>query len=183
MDHETLTRRIQNKRDRPQQDMLKAAGKSLYQDRNRRNYAFICPLCTSPRKIKYSPQPTASHFLQIALTSVFFTLVCWNLFSWKGIVSFLPFWVIFEVIYRSRVRVALACEQCGFDPVLYLVDVDRARGEVDKHWRAKFAEKGIPYPKDIPEVHLEPAGAQEESDGPPPKRAPDPLPNRAPFGS
>lgn len=73
-------------------------------------------------------------------------LATWNWFGWKGFVVFLPLWVIFETLYRSRVRAALNCEQCGFDPILYLVDVKRARREIEEHWKRKFAEKGIPYP-------------------------------------
>lgn len=74
-------------------------------------------------------------------------LATWNWFEWKGVVSFLPFWTFFEMVYRSRVRAALACTQCGFDPYLYLIDVPRAREVVENHWRKKFAEKGIPYPE------------------------------------
>jgi len=84
---------------------------------------------------------------QIGLTAVVFMLATWNRFEWKGIVSFFPFWTLFEVIYRSRVRAALACSHCGFDPYLYLNDVPRAREVVENHWRKKFAEKGIPYPE------------------------------------
>jgi hypothetical protein len=73
-------------------------------------------------------------------------LATWRWFEWKGIVSFLPFWLVFEVFYRARVRAALSCDQCGFDPILYLVDVKRARREIEEHWKKKFAEKGIPYP-------------------------------------
>jgi hypothetical protein len=41
----------------------------------------------------------------------------------------------------------MLCPQCGFDPFLYMVDVKRARNEVETHWRRKFAEKNIPYPE------------------------------------
>jgi hypothetical protein len=41
----------------------------------------------------------------------------------------------------------MACPQCGFDAFLYMVDVKRARAEVEAHWRKKFAEKGVPYPE------------------------------------
>ena len=54
----------------------------------------------------------------------------------------------FEGYYRSRVRIALSCPHCGFDPYLYLTDVKRARQEIEAYWRKKFAEKGIPYPGD-----------------------------------
>jgi hypothetical protein len=84
---------------------------------------------------------------QVGLTSIIFMLATWSWFEWKGIVSFLPLWTLFEVIYRARVRAALACGHCGFDPYLYLIDVPRAREVVENHWRKKFAEKGIPYPE------------------------------------
>lgn len=94
-----------------------------------------------------SPRPgQAKHFLQVGITAAFFTLLTWNWLEWKGFVSFVPFWIVFEVMYRAKVRVSLACLRCGFDPTLYLIDVDRARSAVEVHWRAKFKEKGIPYP-------------------------------------
>ncbi len=72
----------------------------------------------------------------------------WPWFGIKGIVIFLPLWLGFESFYRTRVRAAAACDQCGFDPYLYAQDVDLAKREMQAHWRRKFAEKGIPYPGD-----------------------------------
>jgi hypothetical protein len=83
----------------------------------------------------------------VGLTALVFTAATWAWFSWKGIVSFVPLLAAFEIFYRGRVRAALHCSQCGFDPYLYLTDVKRARAEVESHWRKKFAEKGIPYPE------------------------------------
>ncbi len=77
-------------------------------------------------------------------------LATWHWFDWKGIVSFVPFWAVFEVFYRTRMRAALVCDQCGFDPVLYLVDVKKAREQVELHYRKLFADKGIPYPEKTP---------------------------------
>ena len=126
-------------------DPLKA--KSLWQDRSSNSWSFYCPHCTAARKIPYQPKPVRRHYIQIGLTAAFFTLVTWQWFTWKGIISFLPLWTGFEVFYRSRVRGALSCPHCGFDPYLYLVDVKRARTEIEVHWRKKFAEKGIPFPE------------------------------------
>lgn len=121
--------------------------KIFWKEKGTKPYAFICPLCTSKRKIAYQPQPTRRHYVQIALTAACFTLLSWPIFGWKGIVSFIPLWTLFEVLYRGRVRGALLCPHCGFDPYLYMVDVKRARVEVESHWRKKFADKGIPYPE------------------------------------
>ena len=50
-------------------------------------------------------------------------------------------------------RAALPCQQCGFDPYLFLIDEEWAKKEVEQHWRKKFADHGIPYPEKQPENH------------------------------
>jgi hypothetical protein len=123
-------------------------GKTAWTERRSDAWHFYCPLCRAERRLPYRPSPGgARHYIQVGLTSLFFTLVTWPWFSWKGIVSFLPFWAAFEIFYRGRVRGALGCPHCGFDPYLYLTDVKRARQEVESHWRKKFADAGIPYPE------------------------------------
>jgi hypothetical protein len=110
-------------------------------------WSFICPLCRINRKVPLPPSPQPRHFVQVLITSAFFTVLTWNLFQWKGFVSFIPFWCIFEVIYRTRARATLYCKNCGFDPYLFLINSDLAKKEVEGHWRKKFEEKGIPYPE------------------------------------
>src|SRR4051812_28111053 len=105
--------------------------KKYWKETTKGAWSFICPLCTSPRKIAYHPRPQVRHYFQIALTAAFFTLLTWRWFDWKGMVSFIPLWTAFEAIYRSRVRAAMHCSSCGFDPFLYLVDVKRARAEIE----------------------------------------------------
>ena len=121
--------------------------KVFWKEKGTKPYSFLCPLCSAPRKIAHQPRPTPRHYVQIALTAACFTLACWPLFGLKGIVSFVPMWAIFETLYRGRVRAQLLCPQCGFDPMLYMVDVPRARAGVEAHWRQKFADAGRPYPE------------------------------------
>jgi hypothetical protein len=129
---------------------FKKKPKLYWRDHASKAWAFICPHCTSPRKIPYQPRPTLRHYAQIGVTAAFFTLLTWQWFGLKGMVSFLPFWITFETLYRSKVRGAMLCPHCGFDPYLYLVDVKRARAEIETHWRRKFAEKGVPFPEKAP---------------------------------
>ncbi len=126
-------------------DLVKV--KSFWRDRGAQPWSFLCPHCSAPRKMGFQPRPTRRHFAQIAMTAVFFTYLTWSWFTWKGIIAFVPMWTIFEVVHRTRVRGALPCQQCGFDPYLYLTDVKRARAEIESHWRKKFAEKNVPYPE------------------------------------
>lgn len=64
--------------------------------------------------------------------------------------AFVPFWAIFEAIYRMRMRDALVCDECGFDPVLFLVDNKKAAKAVEAHWRKRFEQRGLPYPEKKP---------------------------------
>lgn len=74
-------------------------------------------------------------------------VLTWNWFAWKGIVAAIPFWIGFEVVFRSRVRAQVHCPKCGFDPFLFVTDEQLAKTEVENHWRKVFAEKGIPFPE------------------------------------
>ena len=121
--------------------------KSFWKEKNTKHWSFFCPLCRVNRRVAYHPRPTPKHYFQIALTTVVFMLATWPWFGWKGAVAFVPFWTVFEVFYRTRMRADLSCPQCGFDPYLYLVDIKRAREEIETHWRKKFAEKGVPFPE------------------------------------
>jgi hypothetical protein len=94
------------------------------------------------------------HFAQVGLTSVVLALAMNYLWPWVGIralVVFVPLWIGFEVVYRAKVRASVVCKKCGFDPVLYLSDVDRTREAIREHWRKRFEEKGIPFPEDSTE--------------------------------
>ena len=83
---------------------------------------------------------------QLVLATAFFMLATWQVWSWKGVVIFVPLMAAYEMIYRIRVRALMECPHCGFDPYLYVTDVQSARREIDSFWRKKFDEKGIPFP-------------------------------------
>ena len=68
--------------------------------------------------------------------------------GWKGFrVLAVPVGLFFEAFYRLKMRAALVCRECKFDPILYLVDRGKAVQQVELRWREKFEEKGIPYPE------------------------------------
>lgn len=122
-----------------EQDLSKF--KTVWQERHRQSWSFYCPLCTTPRKLPSAPRPSARHFVQIGLTSLMITVVAWRWLEWKGIVSFIPLWICFEVLYRLRMRRAAHCDHCGFDPYLFLVDQDQAKAAVTEHWEQKGKKK------------------------------------------
>ena len=122
--------------------------KSIWNPGSRDVYTFFCPHCRAERRLAHHPNPyQLKHLLQVGLTAIVFTILFYSWFTWKGVVSFIPFWMVFEIYFRIRVRGELFCQACGFDPFLFLTDMQRARREIQDHWRKKFAEKGIPFPE------------------------------------
>lgn len=102
-----------------------------------RHWQFFCPFCGVTRRLNLRPRPEARHFFQVGLTAAFLTGLAWPLFGIKGMVMFIPLWIVFEVLYRLRVRAELSCRSCGFDPTLYLADLPRARREMEAFWSGK----------------------------------------------
>lgn len=123
--------------------------KSIWRPAQKGVWQFFCPQCRTPRRLPYAPRP--DHLIrvfQVSLSAALFTLFTWQWFKWRGVVSFVPIWTAYELFYRLYIRSKVACDQCGFDPYLYLTDVPKAKREIQKFWRNKFKEKGIPYPGD-----------------------------------
>jgi len=150
-------------------DVLQAASKSIWKERFTKNFQFYCPMCTTPRRIGMHPKPGQPiHFAQVGVTAILIAILIYSIFPWmgaKGLVTFVPLWIAFETIYRGRVRAQVRCSKCGFDPVLYLVDVEKARAAIQDHWRERFAEKGIPFPEPGVEndaAHVRPIAASSE---------------------
>ena len=100
-------------------------------------WRYYCPFCGVSRALKSSPSPQLRHLGQVLLTTGVFTTLLWPFFGLKGIFLLLPFWVIFELGYRLRIRAELSCKHCGFDPTLYLSDAQRARREMAQFWEKK----------------------------------------------
>ncbi len=151
----TATSRDQGKQSAPRSptlaDILSAPvdfpGKTFWKGKSKDLWEFFCPFCKLKRRLPYRPQPGGFRQIsQVVLTTALVTLASWPWFDWKGVVSFVPLWGVFEIIYRSRLRTALVCQNCGFDPYLYLTDVKKARTELEKTVRARYAEKGVPFP-------------------------------------
>lgn len=122
--------------------------KSFWREVERKDFRFYCAGCHKERHLFSPPKVgTATHFFQVSLTTAFFTLVTWPVWEWKGVVAFVPIWIVFEVYFRMKMRAALVCSDCGFDPILYLVDSQKAAQAVEQHWRKKFEERGWAYPE------------------------------------
>lgn len=97
--------------------------------------------------------------MRVLVFTAFVAVVGWPVFGVKGLVLFVPFWAIFETVYRLKVRGLLACPHCGFNPYLLLSNEERAKTEVREFWKKKLEAKGIP----LPESHQQKVDAPSKS--------------------
>jgi hypothetical protein len=112
-------------------------------------FRFFCVSCRRERR-QAPPAKVGSpgFFLQVLIADSFFTFLFWPFMGAKGFLAFLiPVGMILETVYRLKMRSAMVCPDCKFDPILYLVDRQKAIRQVEEAWRKKFLEKGIPFPE------------------------------------
>jgi len=112
-------------------------------------FRFFCASCKRERR-QTPPAKVGSvrFFVQILIATMFFTVLCWPWMGPKGFLAFLiPVGAVLETVFRLKMRAAMVCPDCKFDPILYLVDRQKAVKQVEDAWRNKFTEKGMPFPE------------------------------------
>jgi len=122
--------------------------KSIWKKIEASGFKFYCVGCNRERRI-HPPAKIGSplFFFQIVLTSAALTAAIYPWFGFKGFAFLvIPVGIVFESFYRMKMRAALVCPDCEFDPILYLVDRKKAAHQVERVWRKKFETMGLPFP-------------------------------------
>ena len=89
-----------------------------------------CAFCRSPRKI-YRKRNIG--FLDIAASAVGSLTIMYAVFQEfdpRVLLLFVAFLAISETFVQVRWRLAIVCKYCGFDPVLYMRDTQKAAAKV-----------------------------------------------------
>jgi hypothetical protein len=126
---------------------------TLWKKIEQSGFKFYCVGCNRERRI-HPPAKIGSmkFYAQILITTALFTSITYPWFGFKGFALFvIPVGIAFEVIYRMKMRAAIVCPDCDFDPILYLVDRKKAAQQVEQVWRKKFEQRGFVYPEKIPQ--------------------------------
>ena len=122
---------------------------SLWKKIEKTGFKFYCVGCNRERRI-HPPAIIGSSlfYVQILITTAILTLAT---YPWLGLKGFafmvIPVGIAFESFYRLKMRAAMVCPDCEFDPTLYLVDRKKATHQVELVWRKKFEQRGFPYPE------------------------------------
>ena len=102
--------------------------------------SFICPLCSSPRGLRYSSRLTKKNYLHIFMINTVLGLLLFNLMNFKVIYLFFLVWAADEAENKILYRKEIPCPHCGFDATWYKRDVKVARKLVKEYWDQKAAE-------------------------------------------
>ncbi len=140
-----------NLENRPELNQLKSKSinlNSIWRKLEQTGFKFYCVSCHRERHLAVPARVgTPQFYFHVLVATAFLMLVFWPLFHAKGVVLLVPIWGAFEALYRMKFRSMLVCPDCDFDPVLYLVNPDKAVIQVENVWRKKFEERGYPFPE------------------------------------
>lgn len=110
---------------------------------------FYCPLCDTERAFSVRPRLEKTHYLKIAVTSLFLSVVLFPLLKVAALFSIFVVWGCAEFSIRTLFRKEIPCPHCGFDAAWYKRDVKVARKKVKEFWQ----EKGY-FDEDMPPLEV-----------------------------
>ena len=89
-----------------------------------------CAFCRSPHWVYRRKRLGALHFFFSLITSAVSSLIIFSEILPQMILFFVFCLVVVEIFMQIRWRMSLVCKQCGFDPILYRKDTNKAAGQV-----------------------------------------------------
>lgn len=113
-----------------------------------------CAFCKSPRNIYYKKSLSLVNVIYCSLAALPIMYLMWQEFDPRVTVVFVLCLAFAEVFIKLRWRMSLACQTCGFDPVLYKKDADLASQKVKAHLavRAQDPKYLLSKPLDLPKL-------------------------------
>jgi hypothetical protein len=95
-----------------------------------------------------------------------FMMLMWQQWDPRSIIAFVMCLAISEAFVKIRWRLSMVCRQCGFDPVLYLKDVDAACLKVQEHMdrRRQDPKYLLSKPLNLPAITAKKANALQNKD-------------------
>lgn len=85
-----------------------------------------CAFCKTPRKVYKSKNLSIFEVLALIFLSVLITHVVYKSFDPRGLGIVGLFLLIGEIFSQVKWRSSMMCQNCGFDPVLYVKDQEKA---------------------------------------------------------
>lgn len=85
-----------------------------------------CAFCKSPRQIYIKKRVSIVNLLASSLVSFVFIIAFFGEWDPRFFIVFVAALAVGEIFVQLRWRMSIVCNHCGFDPILYLKDIDAA---------------------------------------------------------
>jgi hypothetical protein len=90
----------------------------------------FCAFCKSQRKVYVKKRISAINVFSSALVAGIVTVAIFHAWDPRFFLFFVLFLAISETFLQVRWRISMVCKHCGFDPVLYVKDTQKAAEKV-----------------------------------------------------
>jgi hypothetical protein len=100
----------------------------------------FCAFCRSPRRIFKKRNIGVLNVIYAGLAALVIMYLLWQNFDPRGLIVFAVLLAITETFIQFRWRLSIPCRQCGFDPVMYLKDPNKAAEKVTLHLEKRRAD-------------------------------------------
>lgn len=95
--------------------------------------SFYCAFCKSPRKAFLRKNVTFVEILFCIVASSLVSLMFWQTIDLRLVAVLFIFLGFAEVFLQIKWRLSVVCPYCGFDPVLFKSDKDKAAQRIKIH--------------------------------------------------
>lgn len=90
----------------------------------------FCAFCKVERRVYQQRHLNAINVAFCFLMSGILMYAIWGTADPRGLVIFVTSMMLTEIFIQVRWRLAITCSNCGFDPILYIKDKERACNKV-----------------------------------------------------
>ena len=92
----------------------------------------FCAFCKTPKKVYKRKRLSLVEVVALSMLSLLITSVVWEHLDPRGLVILILMVSMCEFFIRLRWRYSTICNNCGFDPVIYVKDAAQAAATVQK---------------------------------------------------
>lgn len=100
----------------------------------------FCAFCKKPRRVFVKKHLSWIDLILLILFTTTLTFIIWQQAEPKGVLIFMTFVVIAESVIQVRWRMGMTCGSCGFDPLIYIRDPQRAAQKVRDFYEERKAQ-------------------------------------------
>ncbi len=91
---------------------------------------FFCSFCELPQKVYKRKHIHLFEIMALAMAGAIASYLIWQDFHWSSLFLFAALVLITELTYQVRWRHSIKCKGCGFDPITYKNNPEKAASEV-----------------------------------------------------